>query len=121
MSLKSNCNTCDICDLLVDLNQGLINIADARLYNIRYELDRPVDYEKYRLIKFYKRVAQDICNNADCGCYTTSSLPLNRRVHETRCEHPWRLGCEGCDSTRHDTVVANTIQNISEQIRTLVA
>lgn len=66
-----DCLTCDTCeDTLEGLNSKLISIVDKRLYNIRYELNRPVDYALARLLSFYKPILSDICNGTDCDCYT---------------------------------------------------
>jgi hypothetical protein len=68
----SPCGPCDSCeDTLAGLNAKVISIADSRLYNIRYELGRPVDYPLFTLFRFYREVLKDICNEADCDCYGT--------------------------------------------------
>lgn len=64
----SLCNQCE--DIQSGLNRRLIGIADARLYNIRYELDRPVAYGLYKALRFYKRAVSDICIDETCNfCY----------------------------------------------------
>lgn len=98
--IKSDCNSCNPCDLVSDINRSLIRIADARLYNIRYELDRPVDYYMYKMLKFYKPIAQEICDGTDCGCYSGGVEPPCKPKES--CEEP---------------KVLNTNQNIIERIR----
>lgn len=69
--MKVDCTTCETCeDTLSGLNSKLISIVDKRLYNIRYELNRKVDYALFSLLMFYKGVLTDICNDQDCDCYT---------------------------------------------------
>ena len=64
-SLSSQCE-----DVKRSLNNKLISIADAQLYNTRYELGREVDYNLYILLRHYKKYVSDICSNANCGyCY----------------------------------------------------
>lgn len=62
---------CNQCESLQDsLNKKLIGIADARLYNIRFGLDRPVYFGLYKAIKFYKQAVKDICKTNGCDlCY----------------------------------------------------
>lgn len=106
MQNQSNCGTCVPCDSLADLNSKIISIADNRLYNIRYELNRHVDYELFKLLVFYKGVAEDICDGIDCGCYTQGiNTPLN---HE---------GC--CKSESIE--IPLTVDNIIERIKILTS
>lgn len=66
----SNCGTCDSCeDTIAALDSKIIGVADNRLYNIRYELNRKVDYGVFALYSFYKGVLRDICSGSDCDCY----------------------------------------------------
>ena len=66
----SPCGTCDSCeDTIAALDGKIIGVADSRLYNIRYELTRKVDYGMFALYSFYKRVLGDICSGSYCDCY----------------------------------------------------
>ena len=66
----SPCGTCDSCeDTIAALDGKIIGVADSRLYNIRYELTRKVDYGMFALYSFYKRVLGDICSGSHCDCY----------------------------------------------------
>lgn len=68
----SPCGPCDSCeDTLAGLNAKIVSIADNHLYNVRFELVRPVDYPLFTLLRFYKSVLKDICADADCDCYGT--------------------------------------------------
>ncbi len=69
--INNDCSTCASCkDVLSELDTKLISIADKSLYNARYELNREVDYDLYKLIMFYKKVGTDICNDNNCNfCY----------------------------------------------------
>lgn len=70
MITASVCGTCDSCEeTLSGLDAKIIGISDNRLYNIRYELNREVDYGMFALYSFYKRVLGDICSGSDCDCY----------------------------------------------------
>ena len=61
-------NQCE--EVTKSLNNKLIVIADAQLYNTRYELNRKVDYELYLLLRQYKKYLADICSGANCNyCY----------------------------------------------------
>lgn len=65
------CSYCSQCESIKkEINQSLINVADARLYNIRFDLDRYVNYGLYRALRFYKGVIDDICSGENCNfCY----------------------------------------------------
>lgn len=67
MNKKSNCTNCDACDTIETINGKISSIADKRLYNIRYELGREVDYPLYTLLKFYKELLESNCNNCEDG------------------------------------------------------
>ena len=77
--MTNDCTTCEACEeILGRLNTKLIAIGDARLYNIRFELGREVDYDLYKLLLFYKGVLTDICDGNDCDCYTVDGCsPTN--------------------------------------------
>ena len=67
----SLCNQCE--DIQKSLNNKLIRIADARLYNIRFGLGRPVAYGLYKAIRYYRRAVKDICSGETCDfCYGTN-------------------------------------------------
>ncbi len=119
MALTSDYNTCDVCDLLIGIDKKLISIADARLYNIRFELNKSVDYHKYKLLKFYKKVAKDLCADVDCGCYTNSVLKYTKKK-TFRCKTPLELGCELTGDKHDETEVLLNKDNIIEQIRVLI-
>jgi len=64
----SLCNQCEELDKALKLK--IIEIADARLYNIRYELNRPVYYGLYKALRFYSHAVGDICSGNTCDfCY----------------------------------------------------
>jgi hypothetical protein len=65
------CSFCNQCvDIQAALDKKLIGIADARLYNIRFGLDRPVYFGLYKALRFYRKAVKDICENNACGfCY----------------------------------------------------
>ena len=65
------CTLCNQCtDILGALDLRLIQMADARLYNIRFGLDRPVYLGLYKALRFYHHVVVDICAGDTCGfCY----------------------------------------------------
>jgi len=141
--MKKDCTTCESCqDTLEGLNSKLISIVDKRLYNVRYELNRNVDYPLARLLSFYKVVLSDICDGADCDCYTSpqcSALqndipntgnpdavintcicgccePLNPVCNVTPCVSNTCIG-----DTCNDTATALTKENIIERIKILTA
>ena len=124
MAIKSSCSSCDVCDLLTGLNQGLINVADARLYNIRYGLDRYVDYSKFRLLKFYKTVAEHLCEGSDCGCYTSGILQSSQSSCQSLGPLCEQRDCEPACISNGDTSNDNittlpSTQNIIERIKIL--
>lgn len=66
------CAICESCEATIAaINNKIAAIADNRLYNIRYELGRIVDYPMFTLLAFYKKVLKDICTDSDCDCYGT--------------------------------------------------
>jgi len=69
MSTKTACLNCDPCLSVSAINKSLISIADKRLYNTRYELNRFVDYDLFRLLVFYKDAAKAICEGTTNDCY----------------------------------------------------
>ena len=72
--ISSSCGPCEACeDTLSRLNAKLTGVADNRLYNVRYELNRNVDYGAYLLYRFYKQILSDICSDTDCDCYGTDT------------------------------------------------
>lgn len=101
--VKANCKICEPCNVLPEINAKLISIADKKLYNTRYELNRKVDYGLFSLLMFYKGVAEDICKEQDCGCYTGGVTPPCKT---DKCELP---------------EVSLTLDNIIERIRILTA
>lgn len=73
MELNTDCSTCESCeDTLKGIDYKLISITDKLLYNTRFELNRVVDRDLFRLLSFYKEVLSDICDDEDCGCYYTA-------------------------------------------------
>lgn len=71
MDSNQPCTLCNQCvEIQAALDRRLIGIADARLYNIRYGLDRPVYYGLYKALRFYRKAVKDICENNNCDlCY----------------------------------------------------
>lgn len=70
MLSNKDCTYCESCeDTLYNLNNKIISIVDADLYNVRFELNRYVDRRLFVLLKFYREVLQNICNDTDCDCY----------------------------------------------------
>lgn len=145
MSLSSNCTTCDSCeDILRGINAKLTSIADNLLYNTRYELNREVDRDLFTLLVFYKQVAEDLCNDEDCGCYTIVTCPatledipntgnptakintcicgccppLNPVCNVVPCAF---TTCIGDSDTATDVATKVTKQNIFERIKILIA
>lgn len=85
--MTKDCTTCEACEeILGRLNAKLIAIGDTRLYNIRFELGRKVDYDLYKLLLFYKKVLTDICNEDECDCYYT--IPLKYSGTSNTCVVP---------------------------------
>jgi len=121
MSQIANCNACDICDVLIDLDLSLINIADKALYNARYGLNANVDFYKYRLLKFYKTIATNICNNNDCGCYTTGVTQVSncQAIGPICTQNSCINGCI-CDHRENNNPILPTEQNITERIKILI-
>lgn len=105
MKTVTDCLNCDPCLSVNDVNRKLINIADNRLYNIRYELNRPVDYDLFRLLVFYKDAAQSLCEGTAYECYEGGTTPP----------------CSPCQSCDEESKVAVSAENIIERIRILTA
>jgi len=71
-TLNNDCSICETCeDTLKGIDYKLISIVDKLLYNTRFELNRVVDRNLFKLLSFYKEVLEDICDDEDCGCYYT--------------------------------------------------
>ena len=71
-NLSKDCSTCESCnDTLTGINYKLVSIVDKALYNFRFELNREVDKDLFKLLIFYKEVLESICDDEDCGCYYT--------------------------------------------------
>lgn len=141
---SKDCQTCDSCeDTLRDLDFKLISIADKALYNTRYELNREVDWSLFSLLTFYKQVLTDICDDADCDCYTAVQCPTTVSTEEVNtgiqpaevnhcicgCCPPLNVVCNvapcvtgvcapGCDSS---VATQLTKENIIERIKILTA
>jgi len=111
MQTRTNCLNCDPCLSVNDINRKLINIADNRLYNIRYELNRPVDYDLFRLLIFYKDAAVSICEGTTYGCYSGGV--------DKPCQPCKDKNYADCNDCEEETSV--TEQNIIERIRILTA
>lgn len=134
----NNCSSCE--ELLTELNYKLTNIGDNRLYNIRYELNREVDYELFTLLIFYKKILTDICKDEDCGCYTTpkhyshsnvilTSDPIDNTLSVVNhcvcgCCEPLNPVCINtkvqCPDDSHKSSVLTT-ENIFERIKILIS
>lgn len=82
--MKNDCTTCESCsDTLAGLNSALVSIVDKRLYNVRYELNRPVDYAKAKLLMLYRDILKDICSGDDCDCFVpagTTNADIVERI-----------------------------------------
>lgn len=142
--LTTECQTCESCeDTINAINNALIRIVDKRLYNIRYELNREVDYGLFKLLTFYKQVVQDICDEVDCDCYTAgqcstvSTDEVNTGIQPATVNHcvcgccpPLNVVCNvvpcastlcspGCDSVGVSTAL--TKENILERAKILSA
>lgn len=77
----SDCSTCESCfEILDKLNGKIANIGDTKLYNIRYEMNRDIDYKKFALLSFYKEVLYNICNDSDCDCYGYDTEDILERI-----------------------------------------
>ena len=64
----SLCNQCE--EIEAGLNRKIISIADARLYNIRYGMDRKVAYGLFKALRYYKEAVHNICEGNTCDfCY----------------------------------------------------
>ena len=111
MQTRTDCLNCDPCLSVNDVNRKLISIADNRLYNIRYELNRPVDYALFRLLVFYKDAAESICDGTSYDCYKGGIYPP--------CPPCDGNDCNDCVNCEDKTSV--TEQNIIERIRILTA
>lgn len=84
MNVNTECTTCESCeDTLGGLNSKLISIADKSLYNVRYGLNREVDYALFKLLIFYKGVLESICDDDNCNCYYV--VPLNYSGNSNTC------------------------------------
>ena len=81
-TLNENCFNCEPCNNIQGrLNAVLINIADAQLYNTRFELNREVDYDLYELIIFYKGVLSNLCKGDNCDwCYGWNTEDILERA-----------------------------------------
>ena len=82
MESNENCSLCRVCQAdHKALGAKLIGIADARLYNTRFELGRKVDYDLYRLLRAYRPILKDICKGENCNfCYGTSIEGVLERI-----------------------------------------
>jgi len=76
------CSTCNICsDVQQSLRDKLIDIADAKLYNARFELNRFVDFELYLLLRAYSPMVKNICKDMNCNfCYGWDTESVIERV-----------------------------------------
>lgn len=140
--LNTDCTTCEPCeDTLVSVDNKLISIADKYLYNVRYGLGRKVDKNLFKLLVFYKKVLQDICDETDCDCYTgmpvgvtiipetaNTAFPTATINHcVCGCCDPMNVLCNSntavpCpQANRHNPAVALTRENIIERIKILTA
>lgn len=138
--MNTECSSCE--DVLKTLDYKIISIVDKRLYNVRYELNRDVDYALAKLLIFYRGVLSDICADADCDCYTSPQCsqvlddtpntgipdtvvntcicgccpPLNPVCNVVPCVSNTCVG-----STCEDSATALTKENIIERIKILSA
>lgn len=95
MKKKSTGYSCNDCDVIDALNNKICSIADKRLYNIRYELNREVDYGLYHLLSFYKEMLEGICEeecfdpSAACSSGCIQENPCNRCYSQINISPSW--------------------------------